>query len=200
MAPRSFTSDDEEAPGTYADTTTARARLLAPPAERCTHVKKNGERCGAYALRGSTSGKCRAHTRMATKEKARTRVERMRLVNETLELLDEALVAHQERITTTSLPLALDELERLVREGRSESVRFRAAECLARFSGVSRERVAQVNIVNAPTTVVNVGEKTAADIVRERLDRLAAVSRGADGAVIEGTVLRSSEDGDGSAA
>ena len=83
--------------------------------QQCVRVRKNGERCLRYAIRGSTV--CYSHGGAAplTREKARQRIEQAR--NSVLHLVDPALLRLEEMLYSdrdgVSLRAALEILDRV---------------------------------------------------------------------------------------
>lgn len=150
---------------------------------RCTYTRADGERCSNWAMRYSDAQRCPTHNSRAAVEENKIRAERAKLLADTVGLLDEIVVGHQETLTRDLLPAAMAELGRLVREAKSETTRFRAAEVIARMAGLSREKASQTTIVNSAQAVVisSPDGATAAEIVAARLDRLAAATAGPGG-------------------
>jgi len=125
----------------------AKRQPLAQP-HRCRHIKHDGIRCMLWASgRPKDDGLCRVHLR-SVKHKTSDDIERAR------EKLQQAA------------PFAVDKLEELMEYAESEPVKLKAATEILDRAGVRGGYEVD--------STVNVEMRPAAEIIAERLDRLAA--------------------------
>lgn len=125
----------------------AKRQPLAQP-HRCRHIKHDGIRCMLWASgRPKDDGLCRVHLR-SVKHKTSDDIERAR----------EKLIQ--------AAPFAVDKLEELMEYAESEPVKLKAATEILDRAGVRGGYEVD--------STVNVEMRPAAEIIAERLDRLAA--------------------------
>lgn len=127
-------------------------RQPVPLPHRCTHIKHDGIRCMLWASGArKDDGLCRVHLR-SLKSKTSDDIERAR----------EKLVQ--------AAPYAVDQLEDLMEFAESEPVKLKAATEILDRAGVRGGVEIDTN--------VNVDVRPAADVIQERLERLAAGAAG----------------------
>ena len=153
-------------------------RKPVPQPHRCRIIKEDGIRCMLWGSgRPQDDGMCRIHLR-SVKSKTSDDIERAR-----------------ERLMQAA-PYAVDQLEMLMEEAESEPVKLKAATEILDRAGVRGGYEVDTN--------VNMDARPAADVIQERLERLAsgalnaaveAASNGAD--VVDAEIV---EDGDDPAA
>ena len=123
-------------------------RKPVPQPHRCRQIKEDGIRCMLWGSgRPVDDGLCRIHLR-SVKSKTSDDIERAR-----------------ERLVQAA-PYAVDQLETLMEEAESEPVKLKAATEILDRAGVRGGYEVD--------TTVNVDARPAADVIQERLERLAA--------------------------
>jgi hypothetical protein len=120
------------------------------PVVRCVEIKKDGERCGRWSVRGLT--KCASHLRGAHKnfENVADRVQAT-LDSARMRLLDDA-------------DLAVDTLEALMQPGTAEAIRLKSATEILDRVGIKGGIDINVEVTDS---------RDPAESIRTRLERLA---------------------------
>lgn len=192
MAAPKFESDAEENPGRTPGTDRHADRKHGLEAVRCDATvtdRETGERrrCRKLAPAGSTSGRCKSHTRTKVLDAAAARRRTLAEVREIASELGIQLVEARARVVTELVPVALDRLRELL-DSESPAAQLKAVELVGRFAQLGVDSPSSPGtqvIVQAQQAAVTVERsEDAARVVAERLDRLRAAARPVEGVVI----------------